>query len=662
MRFVMEDSNGVSNFDRLKSLFAGKAKNFKDGSVFHKISLIAFFAWIGLGADGLSSSCYGPSEAFLNLGNYHFLGIFVDLGTVLTIAVISRSYSQTIEVFPSGGGGYIVASKLHSPFVGMISGSALLIDYILTISVSVSSGSEAIFSFLPIEFYDYRIILAIFIVIFLIYLNLRGVKESVLILAPIFILFVLTHVFAIVYSLSIHLSDMSTVVYQAQGNMTSAVSNLGFFGPVFLVMKAFSMGAGTFTGIEAVSNGIPVLREPKVATAKKTMIYMAVSLAFMALGLMLSYLLYNVQYEQGKTLNAVLFGVMVSDWGMIGSIFILVTLISEAAILFVAAQAGFLDGPRILSNMAIDKWMPSRFSLISDKLVAKNGTLVIGIVSIFVILLSGGKVEFLIILYSINVFITFSLTESAMVKYWYRNRFERKDWKKKISFHIVSLLLDIFILTFIIIIKFSDGGWVTLFVTCFIVVLALLIRKHYDRISELVKKIDKKSIEDYDLAPIGNQISKDQNSLKTVVLLVNGYNGLSIHTLNSILKLFGNRINKIILVQVGVINTSNFKREGDYEKIEAMLSESSEKFQKLLKKTGIDCECITSVGVDVLHEIELLIKQIKNEYDDILVFSGQLIIKKATFLNKILDNNIVFSLQRKMFDLQIPYMVIPVRF
>ena len=205
----MSAFNNHSILHRLKLLFIGDARNVKDSNIFHKISLVAVLAWVGLGADGLSSSCYGPQEAFLALGNYHYLGIFVALGTALTITVISMSYSQTIELFPSGGGGYLVASKLHSPFVGMVSGSALLIDYVLTISVSIAGCADAIFSFLPASFLYLKIYFSIFVIGFMILINLRGVRESIAILAPIFLLFDITHLFAILYSIFYHSSDIN---------------------------------------------------------------------------------------------------------------------------------------------------------------------------------------------------------------------------------------------------------------------------------------------------------------------------------------------------------------------------------------------------------------------------------------------------------------------
>src|SRR3989344_6040909 len=136
---------------KIRTTFIGEAKNPQDRSVFHRLSLIAFFAWVGLGADGLSSSCYGPEQAFLALQQYPSLSIFVALATAVTVFVISASYMQIIELFPSGGGGYLVASKLISPSVGMVAGCALLIDYVLTIAISIASGADALFSFLPLE-------------------------------------------------------------------------------------------------------------------------------------------------------------------------------------------------------------------------------------------------------------------------------------------------------------------------------------------------------------------------------------------------------------------------------------------------------------------------------------------------------------------------------
>ena len=180
----------------LRELLFGKPKDPLDPKVFHQISLVAFLAWVGLGADGLSSSAYGPEEAYLALGQYFYLALPLALLTAVTVFVISASYSQIIELFPTGGGGYLVATKLLGPRAGLVSGSALVVDYMLTITISIASSADALFSFLPIAFQPVKIFAEILLIFGLILLNLRGVKESVLILLPIFLLFIVMHLVA----------------------------------------------------------------------------------------------------------------------------------------------------------------------------------------------------------------------------------------------------------------------------------------------------------------------------------------------------------------------------------------------------------------------------------------------------------------------------------
>src|SRR3954468_8257834 len=175
---------------RIRRALFGAPRDVKDPHAFHKLSLVALLAWVGLGADGLSSSAYGPDEAFRALrdehGGFHTgLAVFLALATALTVFIISYGYSRIIEQFPSGGGGYVVASKILGPRVGLVSGAALLVDYVLTITISISSGADAIFSFLP-SLAPYKLGFAFAGLALLTVMNLRGVKESVTAIAPIF--------------------------------------------------------------------------------------------------------------------------------------------------------------------------------------------------------------------------------------------------------------------------------------------------------------------------------------------------------------------------------------------------------------------------------------------------------------------------------------------
>src|SRR5580765_610882 len=341
------DGEQTTGFRKLRRIVIGKARNVTDPEIFHHTSLVAFLAWVGLGADGLSSSAYGPDQAYRTLGPHMHLAIILTAMTAVTILIISTAYANMIEFFPGGGGGYLVATKLLGNRTGVVSGCALLVDYVLTITVSISDGCEQIFSFLPIQFHHYKMPVEVLLLAFLVVLNLRGVKESVKFLTPIFIAFLIMHVVTIGYALLRHAGAMPEIFHGAARDFHATAHTMGMVPLLLLILRAYSMGGGTYTGIEAVSNGVSMLREPRVATARKTMLLMATSLAFTAGGIMFGYLLTNSQPVPGRTMNAVLLTNVFGSWPG-GTALVIFALITEAALLFVAAQAGFLAGPRTL--------------------------------------------------------------------------------------------------------------------------------------------------------------------------------------------------------------------------------------------------------------------------------------------------------------------------
>src|SRR6266480_4925938 len=196
-REVNEQQPEQSTIQRVRRMIVGPPRDVSDPKIFHHVSLIAFLAWVGLGADGLSSSAYGPEEAYKALGAHVHLSILLVAMTAITVAVISIAYSNLIQHFPRGGGGYLVATKLLGNRVGVVSGCALLVDYVLTITVSIANGCDQIWSFLPLPFAHYKLFAEIAIIVFLVVLNLRGVKESVTFLMPIFVAFLIMHAFLI---------------------------------------------------------------------------------------------------------------------------------------------------------------------------------------------------------------------------------------------------------------------------------------------------------------------------------------------------------------------------------------------------------------------------------------------------------------------------------
>ena len=262
-------------WQRLKRAVLGGPKNIQDPELFHALSLAAFLAWVGLGADGLSSSSYGPEEAFKNLGQHQYLAVFLAGLTAFTVIIIVAAYSKIIEHFPFGGGGYVVATRLLGPKAGVISGAALLVDYVLTITTSIASGGDAVFSNLPHGIHSLKVPVEISIIVLLTVMNLRGVKDSVRALVPVFLVFVATHIVLIGLSVFTHLDRAGQVFGEVKTGLNHDLKTIGFFALGALFLRAYSLGAGTYTGIEAVSNGLQIMAEPRVATAKRTMVYMA---------------------------------------------------------------------------------------------------------------------------------------------------------------------------------------------------------------------------------------------------------------------------------------------------------------------------------------------------------------------------------------------------
>jgi amino acid transporter len=454
---------------RIKEIVLGKPRRLDDPQVFHNVSLIAFLAWVGLGADGLSSSAYGPDEAFRALGEHTHLAVALAAATAFTVFIISYAYSRIIEHFPFGGGGYVVATKLLGKRFGVVSGAALLVDYVLTITVSIAGGADALWSFLPLSMAHAKLPAEFAVICLLVVMNLRGVRESVTILAPIFLLFILTHAILLICAIGGHVTELPAVAHEVHTGFQHGLLTLGFAGTVALFFRAYSLGGGTYTGIEAVSNGLAIMREPRVETAKRTMVYMATSLALTAGGILLAYLLVHASPEEGRTMNAVLLDRVAGGWTFfgfgVGPTFVIVSLVAEGALLFVAAQTGFIDGPRVMANMATDSWLPHRFSSLSERLTMQEGVLLIGAAALGTLFYTQGDITMLVTMYSINVFLTFSLSEMGMCRFWVRERATHPDWKRHIPIHIIGLILCLSILTITVYEKAAQGGWVTLVVT-----------------------------------------------------------------------------------------------------------------------------------------------------------------------------------------------------
>jgi amino acid transporter len=645
-------------FQNVKRKIFGAPRDLRDPHIFHKLALIPLLAWIGLGADGLSSSAYGPEEAFKTLGEHTYLAVLLAVATALTVSVISYSYSKIIEHFPYGGGGYIVATHMLGQKAGVVSGCALIVDYVLTISVSIASCADALFSFLPEELHRYKIFTAAGLIILLMLLNIRGVKESILVLAPIFITFLVTHIFLLVYGLFSNIGRFSEVSGNLKTSFSNDLSGIGVFGILFIFLRAYSMGAGTYTGIEAVSNGLQAMREPKVRYGKRTMLYMAASLALTAGGLLLCYLLMNVQHIPGKTYNAVLADSLFRNW-QFGYGLALITIFSEGALLLVGAQTGFIDAPRVMANMAADSWLPHRFASFSDRLTMRNGVVMIGVAALAILFYTHGSITTLVVMYSINVFITFSLSQFGMARFFVKNRKTVSKWLRQFAVQFIGLIFCLTILAVIIFEKFTQGGWVTLVITLLLIALCYLINSHYSKVKEQLMQLDQILAKMPQTGPI-NTAEVDKKEM-TAVQLVSGYNGFGVHTLFTIIRSFPGLYKNFVFISVAVVDQGAFKGRGGLDDLKKSVEDSLKKYVELARRLGFPAEYRMAVGADVVDEAVKLAQDVSQEFPKSTVFSGQLSFRLEKFYHRLLHNEAAFAIQRHLHWNGITNVILPIR-
>jgi amino acid transporter len=632
---------------RVRRLVVGRPRDLAESGLFHRLALIPFLAWVGLGADGLSSSSYGPEEAFRALGDYPFLAVALALLMATTVLLISAAYARIIEEFPTGGGGYVVATKLLGPKAGLTSGSALLVDYVLTITTSIAAAGDALFSFLPPEWHGAKLATEIVLLVLLTALNIRGARESVLALLPVFLLFLVTHALLVGGGILGHLPELSTTVHHVSQGYRQGVSVLGLGGLLLLLARAYSLGGGTYTGIEAVSNGLPIMREPRVRTGKRTMIYMASSLAITASGLLLCYLLWRVAPVPGKTLNAVLVE-RVTRGLPFGHAFSVATLFAEGMLLIVAAQAGFLDGPRVLANMAVDSWVPHRFAALSERLTTQNGIVLMGAAALAALLYTRGDVSHLIVMYSINVFLTFSLSMFAMLRFWLGRRGERPEWRRRAALFAAGFALCATILGITIYEKFAQGGWVTVVVTSLVIGLCLLVRRHYDDAAAKMEQLYRELGDlPHTTRPAAGAPPLDRRQ-PVAVVLVASYGGVGIHTLLNVFRAFPGVYKGVVFLSVGVIDSGDFKGEHAVEVLKRRTQEMLERYVRLAQGLGLAAEARLAVGTEVVAEAERLCLETAREFPRATFFAGKMIFQRERWWQGLLHNETAEAVQKRL--------------
>jgi amino acid transporter len=625
--------------------------------------MAAFLAWVGLGADGLSSANYGPEEAFVALGNTTHLALYLALATALTVFIIAMAYNQVIELFPSGGGGYKVATSLISPKAGLVSGSALIVDYMLTIAISIASGFDALFSLLPLDWQVWKLPAVFAMLLLLLILNMRGMKEPLKVLMPIFLGFLVTHGGLILYGILAHAEGLTTLVPATAAETHELAGAIGWFGVISLLLRAFALGGGTYTGIEAVSNNINNLKEPRVATGRVTMLYMASSLAFTAGGLIVLYLLWNAQPQDGMTLNAVTFQTIFADMfrdEATRSTALVVTLLFAAGILFVAANTGFLGGPAVLANMAIDRWVPHEFSQLSSRLVSQTGLLLMGGGAAVILAMTGGEVDVLVVLYSVNVFLTFSLSLYGLCLHWWSCRKVKPHALRQLTLSAVGFVVCAGILTTTLSEKFTHGAWLTVLITGLVIAIGLAVHRHYEGVSRTLAKVD--ALFATAVPPVNPQEAPALDpSAPTAVFLVGRSLGTGMHTLLSAIKLFPADFKNFLFVSVGEIDAESFHGEAMLPELTREMEEQLGHYVRYCQRRGFAAGQLHDFGTDTVQRLLDLADKIIAKYPNSVFFASNLIFASDNVFTRMLHNQTAYAVQRNLHLRGITVVILPMK-
>ncbi|MBQ0139176.1 MAG: APC family permease [Kurthia sp.] len=470
-----------------------------------------------LSSDALSSVAYGPEQILIVLLTVGTAALWysvpIAVGVIILLVALVFSYRQIIYAYPLGGGAYVVSKENIGQRVGLVAGGSLLVDYILTVAVSVSAGTDAITSAFP-SLHDYNVEMSIIFVILITILNLRGVTESASILAYPVYLFVLSLFILIGVGIyRVATGDISATDHTAIGTPVAGIS-------LFILLKAFASGSSALTGVEAISNAIPNFRKPEPVNATRTLLAMGTLLAILFSGIIFLSYYYGISPNGHQTVVS-----QIAEDSFGRNIIYFIIQGMTALILVLAANTGFSAFPLLAVSLSKDGYIPRMFQVRGDRLGYSNGILLLALAAIALIIIFRGKTESLIPLYATGVFIPFTLAQAGMMRKWFRER--PKGWIGKFAINSLGAVISFTVAAVFFITKFSHVWPILVFIPLILVVF-LKIKKHYDSVGPQLR-LDK-TIESMEIK--GN----------VIIVPVSGFTKMVEHSLNYVKSLHPDRI------------------------------------------------------------------------------------------------------------------------
>jgi amino acid transporter len=425
-----------------------------------------------LSSDALSSVAYATEEILLILvtAGSSALGLSVPIAVAIIalLGIVILSYRQTIRAYPKGGGSYIVARENLGLYPGLVAGGSLMIDYILTVTVSVSAGTAALTSLVP-ALLPYTVSLCLIFIFLLTLANLRGVKESGnIFMAP-------TYAFIVSIFVLIALGLFKQATGQAVTEYPSLPMNEGV--SLFFILRAFSAGCTALTGVEAISDGVLAFKEPEWKNARLTLLSLGIILGLMFVGITYLSNIYHVVPRHGETLVSQLGKLLVGTGPFYGFIQIVTLLI-----LLLAANTSYADFPRLSYFLARDGFLPRQLALLGDRLVYSNGIILLSLCAAVLVIIFKGEVNAVIPLYAVGVFTSFTLSQAGMVRHWFISK--ERGWQASALMNGLGAIATLVVLGVIVSTKFLLGAWLVVVAIPLVVWLFLAIHAHYEYVAE----------------------------------------------------------------------------------------------------------------------------------------------------------------------------------
>jgi hypothetical protein len=361
-----------------------------------------------------------------------------------------------------------------------------------------------------------------------------------------------------------------------------------------------------------------------------------------------------------------MFDRLASNWKFlglpIGGVIITFTLLTEGALLFVAAQTGFVDGPRVLATMASDRWLPRRFANLSARLVTQDGVITIGLAAMVILIGTEAKVDLLVVLYAINVFVTFTLSQLGMTTHWWGERKNEPRWLRKMCINGIGTLFTATILVITLTLKFHDGGWVTVVITGGLISLCLVVRRHYERVSKAIEQLEADILPKLYALPRLEPTKRDP-AAPTAAILVSGYNGLGLATLIAVTQLFKDEFRNVVFIGVGEVDAALLKGPEEVKELENRMIEDLNEYCQFASDLGLHSELRAGLAPDVVVELRRLCLEVAHEFPHVVFFAGKLIFSDEIegFIGRFLHNHTSVEIQNWLQLYGYSLVILPVR-